>query len=104
MREIGLAGYRAERGKLGRGEADEIEFAAARIGHIVEHGGLGRGRQFAGLAEMFGRERRRGRIGHGNHLGTRAADVIRRGDGAAGFRADSAPRPDDMFRDCGRFQ
>ena len=37
MREIGLAGDRAQRGELGRGEAHQIKRAGARIGHIVEH-------------------------------------------------------------------
>ena len=52
MREIGLAGHRAERGELGRGEADEIERARARIGHIIERRFLRGGGQGAGLAEM----------------------------------------------------
>src|SRR3546814_9549580 len=65
MREIGLAGHRAERGEFGRGEADEIQLARARIGHIVEDGDLGRGRKVARLAEMFGREARMAGITHG---------------------------------------
>ncbi len=52
MREVGLAGHRAERGELGRGEAHQIGPAGARIGDIVEHGLLGAGGQRAGLAEM----------------------------------------------------
>ena len=36
MREIRLAGDRAERGELGRGEADQVKRAGPRIGHIVE--------------------------------------------------------------------
>src|SRR3546814_300627 len=95
MREIGLAGHRAERRELGRGEADEIKLARARIGHIVENGRFGSGRQFARLAEMFRRERRRGGIGHGKALVRSAADVIRAGapeSPAARFSANSAAR------------
>ncbi len=54
MREIGLAGHRAERGEFGRGEAHQIGLAGARIGHIIEHRLFGRGGQRAGLAEMLG--------------------------------------------------
>ena len=36
MREIGLAGDRAQRGEFGRGEAHEIQRAGARVRHIVE--------------------------------------------------------------------
>ena len=52
MREIGLAGDRAQRGELGRGEAHEIERARPRVGHIVEHRLFGRSGQGAGLAEV----------------------------------------------------
>src|SRR3546814_20332363 len=78
MREIGLAGHRAERGEFGRGEADEIQLARARIGHIVEDGDPGRGRQVARAAEMFGREARMAGITPGFGLVRRAAAVIRR--------------------------
>ncbi len=41
MREVGLAGNRAERGEFGCGEAHEIEFGGARIGDIVQFGRFG---------------------------------------------------------------
>ena len=43
MGEIGLARHRAERGEFGRGEADHIQLAGARIGDVVEFGLFGRG-------------------------------------------------------------
>src|SRR4051794_7149847 len=38
MREIRLAGDRAQRRELGRGEPDEVKRARTRVRHIVEHG------------------------------------------------------------------
>ena len=52
MREVGLAGDRAQRGELGRGEAHQVERARPRVGHIVERRFVGRSGQRAGLAEM----------------------------------------------------
>src|SRR3546814_5552983 len=95
VREIGLAGHRAQRGEFGYGEADEIKLARARIGHIIEDGRLGSGRKFARLAEMYRRERGRGGIGHGKALVRSAADVIRADapeSPAARFSANSAAR------------
>ena len=94
MREIGLAGDRAERGEFGRGEADEIKPFGTRIGHIIEHRGLGRGGKVAGSAQIPGRKRWMAGITHGFRLVRSAADVIVdfvEGQ-AAGFSANSATR------------
>src|SRR3546814_9507647 len=64
VREIGLAGHRAQRGEFGYGEADEIKLARARIGHIIEDGRLGSGRKFARLAVLFRRARCLFGLGH----------------------------------------
>ena len=58
MGKVGLAGDRAQRGELGRGKADHVQAAGARIGDIVQYGRFGRGWQGAGLAQMQGLFRR----------------------------------------------
>ena len=52
MRKVGLAGHRAKRRELRRREADEVQRAGPRIGHIVEHRLLRGGRQRRWLAEV----------------------------------------------------
>ena len=50
MCEIGLAGDRAQAGKLRRGKAHQIERVGTGIGNIVQHGRFRRCRQRTGLA------------------------------------------------------
>ncbi len=54
MREIRLAGHRAQRGEFRRGEADEIGLARMRIGDEVELGLVGRSGQRRFLPEKSG--------------------------------------------------
>ena len=51
-REVGLAGHRAERGELGRGETGDIVRVGMRVRHPVEPRLVGRGRDGAGLAKV----------------------------------------------------
>src|SRR5690349_2135448 len=54
MREVGLAGDRAQRGKFRRGETHEVERTFPWVRHTVEHRFVRRSGQGAGLAEMRG--------------------------------------------------
>src|SRR5690606_13163598 len=68
MGEIGLAGDRAERGELRRGEAHQIRLALVRVRYADEHGRLGRG----GARELQGGG---GFSGHGLSISNRGAGV-----------------------------
>src|SRR5262249_7881891 len=52
MREVGLARDRTQHGEFGRGETHEIARIGMRIGHRLEFGLLGRGRQACRTAEQ----------------------------------------------------
>src|SRR3546814_1796502 len=52
VREIGLAGDRAERREFGGGETDEIGPSRSRIGHVIQGRFFRRRRKRAGRPEM----------------------------------------------------
>src|SRR6516165_10514344 len=52
MREIGLAGDRAETGELRRGEARHVVGIGMRVGYAVKHRLLGRGGQRGRASEL----------------------------------------------------
>ncbi len=54
MGEIGLPGDGAEGGELGDGEADQVVEIRMWVGHPVEHGTGGIGRNLGGTAEDGG--------------------------------------------------
>src|SRR6478672_5895295 len=75
MGEVRLAGHRAERGELGRGEAYQIKLAAPWVRHIIEHRLFGRSGERAWLTEMC-------RLNHRAPLGLRQRPVDGRSSAA----------------------